>query len=79
MNMDGVVMLFALGSALAFGAWTRSIAVKKGYSGGFFVLGFFFLLIGVFVAACLTDKTLSHPVKIRATGAAPHPNKKARQ
>lgn len=57
MNMDGVVMLFALGAALAFGAWTRSIATKKGYPGSFFWLGFFFQLIGVIIAACLTDKS----------------------
>ena len=57
MEMDGAVLFFALVFALAFGAWTRSIAVKKGYSGGFFWLGFFFPLIGVIIAACLTDQS----------------------
>lgn len=43
--------------ALLFGFWAMSIAQRKGYSGGFFWLGFFFPLVGVIIAACLSDKT----------------------
>ena len=42
--------------AVLFGIWTFYIAVNKGYSAGFFWLGFFFPLIGVIIAASLTDK-----------------------
>lgn len=43
------------------GAITYAIATKKGYAKGFFWLGFFFPLIGMIIAACLTDKTQSAP------------------
>lgn len=52
----------ALVIACLFGVWARAIAVSKGYSGGFFWLGFFFLLIGVIIAAYLKP---AHRIRLR--------------
>ena len=52
-----LVWLICLGAAVGLAFIPASIAGKKGYSyGGFWVLGFFFFLIGLIVALCLEPK-----------------------
>lgn len=52
-----VIWLLALGAAVGLAFIPATIARKKGYSyGGFWVLGFFFFLIGLIVALCLDPK-----------------------
>ncbi|MGI5919253.1 MAG: zinc-ribbon domain-containing protein [Christensenellales bacterium] len=52
-----LVWLICLGAAVGLAFIPATIAGKKGYSyGGFWVLGFFFFLIGLIVALCLDPK-----------------------
>ena len=51
--MGGFILAMVVATLSGF--WARSIAVSKGYSSAFFWLGFIFPIVGVVVAACLTD------------------------
>lgn len=49
--------LLYLGACVGLAFIPATMARNKGYSyGGFWALGFFFLIIAIIVAACLTDK-----------------------
>ena len=52
-----ILILVGLGTTIGLAFIPANIAKKKGYSfGGFYVLGFFFFLVGLIVALCLDDK-----------------------
>lgn len=50
-------VIILIGIAMGYGSWASSIAKRKNRSPrGFFALGFFFGLIGVFIAAVMSSK-----------------------
>lgn len=54
---DITALIIGIGIAVGLAFIPATIARNKGYSyGGFWALGFFFFLIGLIVALCLSDK-----------------------
>lgn len=52
-----LIILLYLGACVGLAFIPATMARDKGYSyGGFWAFGFFFLIIAIIVAACLTDK-----------------------
>jgi len=54
-----LIWVICIGAAVGLAFIPANIARKKGYSyGGFWALGFFFFIVGLIVALCLTDKNV---------------------
>lgn len=52
-----LIVILAIGAQVGLAFIPATMARNKGYSyGGFWVFGFFALIIAIIVAACLTDK-----------------------
>jgi len=63
---DGLALLVVIGIPVGLGFWASSIAKKKDRSaGGFFALGFFFLVIGVIIAAVVSPGQPGPPPGMR--------------
>jgi len=76
----GIIFILHLALSCLIGYFTHKIATDKGYySAGYFWLGFFLGMIGIIIAACLTDQRQYDSPRYLASSEKPYYERSARE